>query len=63
MTCEVCAFEHGENCKALTHKKSGECSFAKTQQQLDAGRKKAADRLRSLPKETQTWINDKYYRK
>lgn len=57
-----CAFEHGEYCDALTAKNCERCSFRKTQDELDAGRKKALCRLYMLPSGKLRKITSKYYK-
>ena len=58
-----CAFDRGSKCSALKEKDCWKCSFRKTQKQLEAGRKKAVERINNLPRDTQTWIREKYYTK
>ena len=56
-----CAFEWGSKCSALKEKQCEKCSFRKTAEQLEKGRKKARIRILNLPTETRTWIREKYY--
>lgn len=58
---EKCVFNKGKKCSALTPKKCKNCSFRKTEAELNAGREKARERLESLPKEQQDAIMRKYY--
>ena len=58
-----CALDRGSKCSALKEKDCGKCSFRKTTAQLEAGRKKARERINNLPAHTQKWISDKYYMK
>ena len=55
-----CVFDFGYKCVALTCKKCEGCCFRKTQEQLEAGRKRAKKRINSLPAEIQAYIRDKY---
>ena len=50
---EKCVFNNGKKCSALAPKKCKNCSFRKTEAELNAGREKARKRLESLPKEQQ----------
>ena len=61
MKCKDCAFEKGYDCLALTNKTRRYCQFAKTQEELDSGRKKAAERIKALPVDLQRHIASKYY--
>ena len=56
-----CAFSSGRKCAVLTRYTCAWCSFYKTRQQLDEGRKKAAERLKTLPDTKQMYITAKYY--
>lgn len=55
-----CAFDRGTLCTALSEKKCHKCSFRKTQEELDAGRERAEDRIASLPENHQEYIRFKY---
>ena len=55
-----CVFDKGMGCAALREKQCHECSFYKTQAQLTEGRKKADERIASLPSEQQAHIRLKY---
>ena len=56
-----CAFRVNERrCSALTKKFCGRCKFYKTAEELQEGRDKAEERIRSLPKRVQMEIHDKY---
>ena len=55
-----CVFDKGTCCMALSEKQCHGCSFYKTPQQLTEGRKKADERIASLPAEQQTHIRFKY---
>ena len=57
-----CAFEHGEYCDALTTKNCERCSFRKSPEALEEGRKKALCRLYMLPTSKLKKITDKYYK-
>lgn len=57
-----CAFEHGDYCDALTEKNCKGCRFRKTEEQLEAGRKKAQLKLFMLPKRKLNSIRSKYYK-
>lgn len=56
-----CAFDRDCICTALSEKQCVGCGFRKTEEELKEGRRKATDRLISLPKATQTRIARKYY--
>lgn len=56
----ICAFDRGETCAALTLKECIGCHFRKSQDELDAGRERADDRIASLPDEVQDKIAKKY---
>ena len=58
-----CAFANGKKCVALTEKRCPGCVFRKTQEELIAGREKAAKRIKTLPTERQKQICDSYYNK
>ena len=55
-----CAFDKGAGCAALREKQCDGCSFYKTQAQLTEGRKRADERIESLPVEQQVYIKHKY---
>ena len=56
-----CVFDRGRKCSALTPKKCKNCSFRKTEAELNAGREKARERLESLPQAQYDAIMRKYY--
>lgn len=57
----ICAFERDEySCSALCVKSCKGCHFFKTQEELDAGRDRADDRIATLPEEQQEKIKKKY---
>lgn len=56
-----CAFDRGTLCTALSEKKCHKCSFRKTQEELDAGRERAEQRINTLPEEQQDHIRFKYH--
>lgn len=56
-----CVFDRGNRCSALTGMECKNCSFKKTKEQLDEGRRVAAERIRSLPVFSRMYIKDKYY--
>ena len=58
---ENCAFNNGDTCMALTYKQCEGCSFYKTREEVDAGRKKAKERIDKLPNEVHNHISRKYY--
>lgn len=56
-----CAFERNEyTCAALSVKSCKGCPFFKTQEELDAGRERADERIATLPEEQQEHIKKKY---
>ena len=57
----ICAFEKGDECKALKEKNCKGCPFFKTEEALDRGRQKALERIRSLPKAESHRLHRKYY--
>lgn len=59
----ACVFEHGIKCVALTEKRCEGCSFRKTKEEAEEGRKRARRRISSLSREQQIYIYDKYYGK
>lgn len=56
-----CAFDRGRKCSALTEKHCDFCHFRKTQEELESGRIRAAERVNSLPADQQKHIKLKYY--
>lgn len=60
-----CAFYRGEKnrfCNILMYDECPvRCSFYKTPEQLHEGRKKAVEKIKTLPSVQQTYINNKYY--
>lgn len=55
-----CAFDKNNFCCALTEKNCKDCKFRKTPEELEAGRKKAAARLKTLPMLEQVRIQETY---
>lgn len=56
-----CAFKMNEyRCAALSVKDCAGCVFFKTEEELDRGREKAADRIDKLPEDQQDHIRQKY---
>ena len=53
-----CVFDKDGRCSALTSKMCVGCRFKKTKQELDAGRRKALERISTLP--NRDYINNKY---
>lgn len=54
-----CAFDKGYKCSALTTKECAWCKFRKTKQELEEGRRKAMERIETLPNKYQ--IIEKYH--
>lgn len=50
-------------CMALRETKCENCGFRKTREERDAGRKKAMERIESLPPDLYAHIRMKYYLK
>lgn len=48
-------------CKALKFRNCEGCSFYKTEEEAEAGRAKAVERILSLNRETREHINETYY--
>ncbi len=59
-TNKECAFNKGSRCIALNCDNCEGCTFFKTQEQLAAGRAKAAKMLAALPEERQAYFRNKY---
>ena len=63
--CKIkCAFDKENGCAALKEKPcmiGKPCSFFKSREKLEEGRKKAMKRVRSLPINQKRHIFDKYY--
>lgn len=57
----VCVFKKENGCMILTHGKCQKCSFMKTREELDNGRRKASERIKSLPMVEKEYIQEKYY--
>lgn len=55
-----CAFEKGSYCCALKEKDCKDCRFRKTPEELEAGRKKAEARIKTLPMLDQVRIKETY---
>lgn len=60
---EVCAFNKGKNCAALNERECEKCTFRKTRKELVAGREKALERIKNLPRGGRQYIMMKYYRR
>ena len=60
VTNKECAFNKNSRCIALTCGNCEGCTFFKTEEQLTAGRAKAAKMIAALPEEQQTHIRMKY---
>lgn len=58
---DKCAFEVGCVCAALTKKKCDKCSFRRSEEDLREGRRKASERIKTLPEEQQKHIASTYY--
>ena len=56
-----CVFKKNASCAVLVNGKCKKCSFCKTERQLEEGRRKAKERIRTLTKEEQEYIDEKYY--
>ena len=57
----ICAFDRDGECVALNTKQCVGYRFNKTEWELKEGRKKATERILSLPKATHIRIARKYY--
>ena len=55
-----CAFDKGAGCAALREKQCDGCSFYKTQAQIAEGRKRAEERIASLPEAQREHIKLKH---
>lgn len=60
--CNGCAFDRGGKCSALTQRAKDYCAFKKTSFLLEEGRKKAMERVLSLPEAELNHIHIKYYK-
>lgn len=60
LTNKECAFNNGSRCIALNCGNCEGCKFFKTEEQLAAGRAKAAKLLSALPEERQMHLRMKY---
>ena len=58
---KVCAFKKDKGCTVLNRDTCKGCTFFKTERQLEEGRKKARERVNSLPDEVKHHIKHKYY--
>lgn len=58
-----CTFNRQTKCAALSTYKCEKCSFRKTKEELEAGRRRAMFRIENLPQDVQRAIDDKYYKK
>lgn len=58
-----CVFKRDRYCAILRQKKCKLCPFRKTAEELEAGRRKAKERLRTLPKPLQEYIDAKYHKR
>ena len=56
-----CAFDHGHSCAALNIKKCKGCSFFKTETELEEGRRRSQERLKTLSAIEQKRIYDSYH--
>lgn len=56
-----CVFIRDGKCIALTAMKCKNCAFRKTRAELAAGRKKARERIESLPDDMQFFIRNQYH--
>ncbi|MCR2045522.1 hypothetical protein [Anaerosalibacter massiliensis] len=57
---DKCFADNGDSCKALRTKNCEGCGFYKTKKQLEASKKKAMKRLKTLDKFTKMSIEAKY---
>ena len=57
-----CVFSTETKCSALTTKVCDLCPFRKTEEELEEGRKKAKERIKSLPEKQRKHIIKKYYK-
>lgn len=55
-----CVFDKGDFCGALSEKQCHGCSFYKSPEEYNAGRKKADERIASLPEAQRVHIMQKY---
>ena len=58
-----CAFDNGNKCIALCKKQCVGCTFRKTEEEVQEGRRKAKERIKRLPLITRIYITRKYYSK
>ena len=58
---DKCTFDKGEKCSALNEKRCLSCCFRKTEEELEAGREKARERIESLPLVARVHIKNKYH--
>lgn len=56
-----CFAYKNRECIALKETKCKDCNFYKTKKEVEEGRKKAIERIKSLDKETRERINETYY--
>ena len=57
----VCVFKvSNTKCAILTKKECSRCSFCKTREELEEGRKKVRERIANLPVDVKTRIQEKY---
>jgi hypothetical protein len=59
---EKCAFEKPHHCSALREKMCEGCSFRKSNEELNEGRRKAIDRINSLPTPKKSRIIRTYHK-
>lgn len=52
-----------KSCNALTEKKCDGCGFYKTKEEFRLGHKKALERIKTLDKELQEHIEEKYFKR
>lgn len=57
----ICAFDNGNSCLVLNEKTCSGCTFYKTEEQLNEGRKKVDRLLKRLPPEQQRHYDEKYH--
>ena len=56
-----CAFDCGEDCRALNAKECERCSFYKTEEELREGRERATAKVLMLDPQFKEYIRYKYY--
>lgn len=58
---DKCVFNHGKDCAALKEVNREKCRFFKTPEQHAESRKRARQRINSLPDLQQEYIKTKYH--